>query len=115
MHRLSYHSHALAASPAVLDAIYAEAAAFNASAGITGALVYLDGRWAQILEGHSAAITGLYHRIARDPRDSEVLVSQDAAAGGSARACTWGGSRGWARRSSSPTSGGAQRSLLKSP
>jgi Sensors of blue-light using FAD len=73
MHRLSYHSHALAASPAVLDAIYAEAAAFNASAGITGALVYLDGRWAQILEGHSAAITGLYHRIARDPRHDHII------------------------------------------
>jgi hypothetical protein len=72
MHRLSYHSHALAASPATLDAIYAEAAAFNASAGITGALLYLDGRWAQILEGDQADITGLYDRITRDPRHDRV-------------------------------------------
>jgi Sensors of blue-light using FAD len=72
MHRLSYHSHALAASPADLDAIYAEASALNAPAGITGALLYLDGRWAQILEGDQAAITGLYDRISRDARHDQV-------------------------------------------
>jgi hypothetical protein len=72
MHRLSYHSHALAASPATLDGIYAEATAFNASAGITGALLFLDGRWAQILEGDQAEITGLYDRIARDARHDRV-------------------------------------------
>jgi hypothetical protein len=74
MHRLSYHSHALAASPATLDAIYAEAIAFNASAGITGALLYLDGRWAQILESGHAAITGLYDRITRDARHDHVTL-----------------------------------------
>jgi hypothetical protein len=74
MHRLSYHSHALAGGPATLDAIYAEAAAFNASAGITGALLYLDDRWAQILEGGQAAITGLYDRITRDPRHDQVTL-----------------------------------------
>lgn len=73
MHRLSYHSHALTASSAGLDAIYAEAAAFNASAGITGALLFADGRFAQILEGDQAAITRLYDRITRDPRHDHVI------------------------------------------
>jgi hypothetical protein len=74
MHRLSYHSHALADSPATLDAIYAEAIALNAPAGITGVLLYLDGRWAQILEGDQAAITGLYDRISRDARHDRVTL-----------------------------------------
>jgi hypothetical protein len=72
MHRLSYHSHALDTSPAVLDAVFAEAVAFNASAGITGALLFLDGRYAQILEGDEAAITGLYDRISGDARHDHV-------------------------------------------
>jgi hypothetical protein len=74
MHRLSYHSHALAVGPAALDAIYAEAIAFNASAAITGALLYLDGRWAQILEGDQPAITGLYDRISTDARHDDVTL-----------------------------------------
>jgi Sensors of blue-light using FAD len=72
MHRLSYHSHALARSPAALDAIYTRAVTFNAAAGITGALLFLDDRWAQILEGDQAAITGLFDRITRDPRHDHV-------------------------------------------
>ena len=74
MHRLSYHSHALAAGPAALDALYAESAAFNAKADITGALLFLDGRFAQILEGDQAAITRLYDRITRDPRHDHVTL-----------------------------------------
>jgi FAD-dependent sensor of blue light len=72
LHRLSYHSHALTTSAAGLDAIYAESAAFNASVGITGALLFADGRFVQILEGDQAAITSLYERITRDPRHDHV-------------------------------------------
>jgi Sensors of blue-light using FAD len=72
MYRLSYHSQALARSPAALDAIYAGSVTFNATVGVTGALVLLDDRWAQILEGDQAAITGLYDRITRDPRHDHV-------------------------------------------
>jgi hypothetical protein len=72
LHRLSYHSHALITSPADLDALYAESAAFNASARITGALLFADGRFAQILEGDESEITSLYDRITRDPRHEHV-------------------------------------------
>jgi Sensors of blue-light using FAD len=72
MHRLSYHSHALVTIPAALDAIYAEAVAYNDAAGITGALLFLDERFGQILEGEQAAITGLFDRISRDPRHEHV-------------------------------------------
>lgn len=74
MHRLSYHSHALATGPAALDALYAESVAFNAKADITGALLFLDGRFAQILEGDQAAITRLYDRITRDPRHDHITL-----------------------------------------
>jgi hypothetical protein len=74
MHRLSYRSQALATDPAVIDALYAQAAQFNARAGITGALIFIEGRWAQILEGDRAAITDLYGRITRDPRHERVTL-----------------------------------------
>ncbi len=74
MHRLSYHSQALVSDPAIFDALYAQAASFNAEAGITGALLYIDGRWAQILEGDHATITSLYDRITRDPRHERVTL-----------------------------------------
>ena len=74
MHRLSYHSQALAVGPAVFDALYAQAVSHNALAGITGALVFIDGRWAQILEGEQAAITSLFDRISRDPRHERVTL-----------------------------------------
>jgi hypothetical protein len=74
MHRLSYHSHALATGPAALDALYAESVAFNAKADITGVLLFLDGGFAQILEGDQAAITRLYDRITRDPRHDHVTL-----------------------------------------
>jgi len=74
MHRLSYHSHALATGPAALDALYAESVAFNAKADITGVLLFLDGRFAQILEGDQAVITRLYDRITRDPRHDHVTL-----------------------------------------
>ncbi len=74
MHRLSYHSQALVTDAATFDELYAQAARFNAQAGITGALLYMGGRWAQILEGDQTAITGLYGRIARDSRHEHVTL-----------------------------------------
>ena len=74
MHRLSYHSHALVTGSGFFDDLYAQAARFNSQAGITGALMFIGGRWAQILEGDEGAITGLYDRIARDPRHERVTL-----------------------------------------
>jgi hypothetical protein len=74
VHRLSYHSQALVSSAAIFDELYAHAARFNAQAGITGALLYLDGRWAQILEGEYSAITSLFDRITRDSRHERVTL-----------------------------------------
>jgi hypothetical protein len=74
MHRLSYHSKALVSGPAVFNALYAQAASFNGRADITGALLYMDGRWAQILEGDHEAITSLYDRITRDSRHEHVTL-----------------------------------------
>ncbi|MGH3401419.1 MAG: BLUF domain-containing protein [Streptosporangiaceae bacterium] len=74
MHRLGYHSQALVSGPAVFDALYAQAASLNAQAGITGALLYMDGRWAQILEGDQAVITSLYDRITDDDKADVPLA-----------------------------------------
>lgn len=46
----------------------------NAERGITGALVYLRGRFAQVLEGETAVVEPLFERIRVDPRHVAVRV-----------------------------------------
>jgi hypothetical protein len=49
----------------------------NKLAGITGAMVYGEGRFMQILEGEKAAVTGLYERIVADRRHQAILKLVD--------------------------------------
>ena len=55
-------------------AIIRAAHGHNAAAGITGGLVFLDGWFAQALEGPPAALEATLARIARDPRHGQVVV-----------------------------------------
>ncbi len=59
-----------------LQSILATSRINNARAGITGALLYSAGNFAQVLEGPLAEIEQAFERIQRDPRHSEVIVIQ---------------------------------------
>ena len=48
----------------------------NARVGVTGALLFNGGSFAQVLEGSRAAVEGTFERIQRDPRHSDVTVLQ---------------------------------------
>jgi hypothetical protein len=50
----------------------------NAEVGITGALVYVDGFFLQVLEGEAEEIRQLMGRIARDVRHESVTVLKQA-------------------------------------
>lgn len=45
----------------------------NAALGVTGALLFHDGNFLQILEGERDAVEALYARIGRDPRHRGML------------------------------------------
>ena len=61
---------------AELDQILAASRRNNAPAGVTGALLYNNGCFAQILEGPLAAVERIFERIQQDPRHSDVAVIQ---------------------------------------
>ena len=46
----------------------------NSKVGVTGALLYSSGSFAQVLEGPLVAIEPIFERIQRDPRHGEVTV-----------------------------------------
>ena len=48
----------------------------NARVGVTGALLFNGGSFAQVLEGSRAAVEATFERIQRDPRHSDVAVLQ---------------------------------------
>jgi hypothetical protein len=54
--------------------ILAKSREANAKAGITGMLLYKDGKFMQALEGEETAVRELYARISRDPRHLGVLT-----------------------------------------
>jgi Sensors of blue-light using FAD len=53
----------------------------NARSGITGALVYVDGCFLQVLEGEEGAVQGLMERISVDLRHETITVLQAQAVG----------------------------------
>ena len=57
-----------------LEDILESARERNAKAGITGALVYVDGFFLQILEGEAKAVETLMARITKDVRHETVSV-----------------------------------------
>ena len=50
----------------------------NARLGITGVLLYINGRIVQVLEGQQQAVEQLYQRIQADPRHTDIrtIISQ---------------------------------------
>ncbi len=81
LYRLVYCSHNRIAGTAEqvteeIQQILTTARTKNAHRGITGALLYNDGNFAQVLEGPLAAIEGVFETIQCDPRHSEVTVVQ---------------------------------------
>ncbi len=71
--RLLYASRAV---PAVdqeeLATILRKSKAHNAAIGVTGVLCCSGGIFLQVLEGGRSAVNKLYHRIAADPRHTQV-------------------------------------------
>jgi hypothetical protein len=57
-----------------LEDILENAQSNNAAEGITGALVYVDGHFMQILEGERSAVGPLMGRIAKDLRHESVVL-----------------------------------------
>lgn len=83
MHHIIYMSQAPETlSMAALVVILMQARANNERAHITGALVYGEGQFMQVIEGQEAAVTALYERIARDPRHQSVFKLADKAVTG---------------------------------
>lgn len=72
---LTYRSHASdAPSGAELEVLLASAQARNRSAGVTGMLLYDEGRFFQALEGPPAALAQIWTSIQRDPRHRGIEV-----------------------------------------
>ena len=65
-------------SVADLEQILVDAREGNARRGVTGALVYVDGVFLQILEGPEAAVRGLMGSIAKDTRHTALKVVHEA-------------------------------------
>ena len=75
MYHLVYTSHAVKpfTEEALLD-LLKEARTFNKSNAITGMLLYLEGKFIQVLEGRKSIVQALYQRIIEDPRHQRVTL-----------------------------------------
>lgn len=60
-----------------LEELLEHARCNNAAKGITGALIYVDGVFLQILEGETATVRELMARIAKDLRHETVTVLKE--------------------------------------
>jgi hypothetical protein len=60
-----------------LEEVLQQARSNNASNGVTGALIYVDGVFLQILEGESSTVQDLMVRISRDVRHETVTVLKE--------------------------------------
>ncbi len=61
-------------APAEVDDILIVARARNASADVTGMLLYADKSFVQVLEGERTNVEATFARIARDSRHTGILV-----------------------------------------
>lgn len=78
-YQIIYSSEATAAmSVSDLERILADARSGNAARGVTGALVYVEGVFLQILEGKEATVRELMRHIAADSRHGAVKVFHEA-------------------------------------
>lgn len=63
-----------AATTAAISQLLEGARKFNSSSGISGVLLFTAHTFLQVLEGPAAEIAGLFERIQRDKRHTNVLV-----------------------------------------
>lgn len=63
-----------------LEEVLVQARASNDAKGITGALVYVEGVFLQILEGDAEVVRDLMARISKDLRHQEVTVLKEGEA-----------------------------------
>lgn len=59
---------------AELHSLLENARSFNVRQGLTGILLYSDGRFVQLLEGAEQPVRQLYARIQQDPRHTQVVT-----------------------------------------
>lgn len=79
LHRLVYYSrNCLTAAPDAMERevaqILATSQANNARVGVTGALMFNRGCFAQVLEGPQEAVEATFERIQQDARHGEVTL-----------------------------------------
>lgn len=79
LHRLVYMSTAVGVLRAdELDKVYLRAKASNASAGITGLLLFYEGTFLQLLEGPAAGISSLVQKLRRDKRHANLIILESS-------------------------------------
>ncbi len=81
IHRLVYTSRNLIPGTedeqvAIVSQILETSQRNNGKVGVTGALLFNSGSFAQVLEGPRVAVEATFERIQRDPRHSDVSVLQ---------------------------------------
>ena len=64
-----------------LEPLLARARQRNTDSDISGALIFVDGVFLQILEGEHDAVAALMEKIARDPRHTDVTVFHESEIG----------------------------------
>jgi len=79
MHRLVYYSaNRLRKTPAEMtldiEQILEKSRQNNATVGVTGALIFSEGYFGQVLEGPQNAVEATFERIQNDVRHGEVLL-----------------------------------------
>lgn len=76
--QLVYGSSSIApVSTEVLASILQSSRRNNAAVGVTGALLYDDGCFLQVLEGEPDAVAGVFSRVLRDDRHRRMLTLLD--------------------------------------
>lgn len=74
MFHLVYTSYSVEpfSSAALIDLLN-QARSYNKTHGITGMLIYSNGRFIQALEGEMSAVERVYSNIYKDPRHKRVI------------------------------------------
>lgn len=79
IYQLMYLSDAVRDFPtSELESLLEKARAYNEPRGITGCLIYGNGKFIQFIEGEKDQVVALYEKIEKDPRHNNVLLYQPA-------------------------------------
>lgn len=74
LHHIIYVSKGNNITQATLDDILTASRSFNPTKEITGMLLYIDGKFFQVLEGYKQDIDNLYAKIRLDTRHEQVTT-----------------------------------------